>query len=88
MAPLRERAEAATAEKEHVPMTAATTDALHILSQEGQPYGSSRRCCNHCGVMIWPTVSAPVPRYVDNWTDWRAAPDNCGKSMPTKDQAA
>ncbi|HSX22872.1 MAG TPA: hypothetical protein VLE97_08885 [Gaiellaceae bacterium] len=50
-------------------------DVVHVLSQEGQPYGSSRRCCNHCGAMIW---IPPLPRYVDNWTDWRADPNNCG----------
>jgi hypothetical protein len=61
------------------------TEVLHILSQEDQPYGSTRRCCNHCGIMIWgPTA----PIYVDNWTDWRSAPNNCGKPLPTKDQAA
>jgi hypothetical protein len=81
MAPINERAEAAQAQKEHMPMT---DEALHILSQEGQPYGSSRRCCNHCGVMIW---GSSAPRHVDNWTDWRAAPDNCGKLLPTKEAA-
>ena len=85
MAPIDERAEETQAQKEHVPMTTATTEVLHILSQEGQPYGSTRRCCNYCGVMVW---GPSAPRYVDNWTDWRAAPDNCGKSLPTKDQAA
>lgn len=48
---------------------------VHILSQEGQPYGSERRCCNHCGVMIWGTEP---PAHLDNWTDWRASPNNCG----------
>ena len=48
---------------------------VHILSQDGQPYGSERRCCKHCGVMIW---GAAPPQHVDNWTDWRAHADNCG----------
>ncbi len=26
---------------------------LHLKTQRGQPYGSERRCCEHCGVMIW-----------------------------------
>ena len=47
---------------------------VHVLSQEGQPYGSERRCCNYCGVMIW---GADAPPHVDNWTDWRARPDRC-----------
>ena len=85
MARITERADEAQAQKEHVPMTTSTTEVLHILSQEGQPYGSTRRCCNHCGVMI---CGPNAPHYVDDWTDWRAALDNCGKSLPTKDQAA
>jgi len=51
-------------------------DVVHILSQDGQPYGSERRCCNHCGIMIW---GASSPLHVDNWTDWRQQPNNCGK---------
>ena len=52
----------------------AETPIVHILSQEGQPYGSERRCCNHCGVMIW---GSSAPPHVDNWTDWREASNNC-----------
>jgi hypothetical protein len=26
---------------------------LHLKTQNGQPYGSERRCCEICGVMIW-----------------------------------
>jgi hypothetical protein len=50
-------------------------ETVHVLSQEGQPYGSTRRCCNHCGVMIW---GASAPRHVESWSDWRSHPDNCG----------
>lgn len=50
---------------------------VHVLSQEGQPYGSERRCCNYCGVMIW---GASAPLFVDNWTDWRASPNNCTRT--------
>jgi hypothetical protein len=49
---------------------------VHILSQEGQPYSSERRCCNHCGSMIW---GALAPLHVDNWVDWRANANNCGR---------
>jgi hypothetical protein len=52
-------------------------DVVHILSQEGQPYGSERRCCNYCGIMIW---GSSAPRHVDNWTDWREQPNNCGRA--------
>ncbi len=51
------------------------TTIVHILSQENQPYGSVRRCCNYCGVMIW---GASAPPHVDNWDDWRANPSRCG----------
>jgi hypothetical protein len=26
---------------------------LHLMTQDNQPYGSARRCCEKCGVMIW-----------------------------------
>ncbi len=47
---------------------------VHVRSQDDQPYGSERRCCNHCGIMLW---GPSAPLYVDNWTDWRARPDRC-----------
>lgn len=25
----------------------------HLKTQRGQPYGSERRCCEECGIMIW-----------------------------------
>ena len=55
---------------------------MHVRSQEGQPYGSERRCCSHCGVslddgfrrrMTW----GPVPPYMESMADWRARPDRC-----------
>ena len=54
-------------------------EIVHILSQEGQPYGSERRCCNHCGIMIW---GASAPLHVDNWSEWHAHPDRCGNEDP------
>ncbi len=53
---------------------------VHILSQENQPYGSERRCCNHCGVMIW---GASAPLHIDNWTDWRVHPNRCALERKT-----
>lgn len=61
----------------------AKEDVVHILSQEGQPYGSERRSCNYCGIMIW---GPSAPRHVDNWTDWRADPSRCG--LPQDDRSA
>jgi hypothetical protein len=62
-------------------LTGALADnyRMHILSQDGQPYGSERRCCNNCGVMIWGEV---IPAHVDNWTDWRAHPNRCENEDP------
>jgi hypothetical protein len=56
----------------------STDPIVHLLSQEDQPYGSERRCCNHCGVMIW---GASPPLHVDSWSDWRANPNNCGAQL-------
>ena len=25
---------------------------LHLMTQRGQPYGSERRCCERCGLML------------------------------------
>jgi hypothetical protein len=47
---------------------------VHVRSQDDQPYGSERRCCNHCGIMLGGESSQP---FVDNWTDWRSASNNC-----------
>ena len=56
---------------------------VHLLDQSDQPYGSERRCCNRCGVMLWPEQQAklgtPMPAYVDNVNDYDAAPYNCSK---------
>ena len=44
------------------PVTEKTV--LHLMTQDNQPYGSRRRCCEMCGVMIW-FGSQPA------WTDDR-----------------
>jgi hypothetical protein len=36
-------------------------EAVHLLDQTGQPFGSVRRCCNYCGVMLG---FGPSPRWV------------------------
>lgn len=47
---------------------------LHLRSQQGQPYGSERRCCNNCGVMLWGNGL----RYTESESAWATAPDRCG----------
>lgn len=29
-----------------------TYEVLHLMTQDNQPYGSSRRCCERCGIML------------------------------------
>ena len=29
---------------------------VHLKTQRNQPYGSVRRCCERCGIMIWGNV--------------------------------
>ena len=52
---------------------------VHILSQEGQPYGSERRCCNHCGAMIWGSAS---PSFLTSWTEGAQVLSIGGESRP------
>jgi hypothetical protein len=33
-----------------------TKEGTHYVSQAGQPYGSVRRCCSSCGVMVLPEL--------------------------------
>lgn len=40
---------------------------LHLMTQRGQPYGSERRCCERCGLMM---VSRPDLFWkLHTWTD-------------------
>jgi hypothetical protein len=48
-----------------------TEPPVHVLDQTGQPYGSTRRCCNRCGIMVTSGV-----RYLSSIEEWRALPDN------------
>lgn len=52
---------------------------LHFRTQEGQPYGSESRKCNHCGIMIWPEMADPPPFTTDRET-WKRDPNNCQKA--------
>ena len=42
---------------------AAEEEVLHLMTQGNQPYGSQRRCCEICGVMIW---GLPQPAWTDD----------------------
>jgi hypothetical protein len=44
---------------------------LHLMTQRGQPYGSQRRCCEECGLMM---VGRDQSFWQDHaWTDEPAA---------------
>ena len=41
--------------------------SLHLMTQRGQPYGSVRRCCEECGLIM---VARPAEFWkTHNWTD-------------------
>lgn len=49
---------------------------LHLKTQRNQPYGSERRCCEKCGIMIWGNI--PIKgggAYTDD--------DECYNNPPT-----
>lgn len=60
---------------------AALDSATHYMNQDGQPYGSERRCCLHCGIMIWPGMQKVVPVFVESFTEWAATANNCARVM-------
>ena len=40
---------------------------LHLMTQRGQPYGSRRKCCERCGLMM---VARPDSFWKEHtWTD-------------------
>ncbi len=65
-------------------MTASTDpmdedqEPLHLVTQEGQPYGSVRRCCEVCGRMCWPGMLRSAMRWTDDRVAYEAAADRCG----------
>lgn len=51
---------------------------LHLRTQDGQPYGSERRCCEVCGVMVWPQVQgADTPEWTDDRSAYYASQYRC-----------
>jgi len=38
--------------------------ALHLVTQDGQPYGSARLCCERCGVQV--LYRSEVPHWTDD----------------------
>jgi len=52
------------------PVTEKTV--LHLMTQDNQPYGSQRRCCEVCGMMIW---FDPQPAWTDDRKIYATPPD-------------
>ena len=51
---------------------------LHLRTQRDQPYGSERRCCEMCGVMVWPErQGVDTPWWTDDETAYDTATNKC-----------
>lgn len=37
---------------------------LHIITQDDQPYGSERRCCERCGKAVWNCENYVTEKYL------------------------
>jgi hypothetical protein len=46
---------------------------LHLMTQDDQPYGSERRCCERCGVQI--LYRRDPPTWTDNREAYGSPPD-------------
>lgn len=42
---------------------------IHLMTQDNQPYGSERRCCELCGIMIW---CGERPAFIDDRAEFDA----------------
>lgn len=54
----------------------------HVVDQAGQPYGSTRRCCNQCGAMVVPGMII-----VESVAEWWGLPleRRCDRSRAMED---
>lgn len=50
-------------------MNVSDQTIIHLKTQRDQPYGSVRRCCEQCGIMIWGPSNI-------HWTDNPVVYDN------------
>jgi len=53
------------------------SEPLHLVTQDNQPYGSERRCCERCGRMCWRGMKGAAMRWTDDRKFWNAAADTC-----------
>lgn len=57
---------------------------LHLKTQRGQPYGSERRCCEECGVMIW---GAKTPEWTADPGIFREPPPGYRRCTDTEQRS-
>lgn len=50
---------------------------LHLRTQRNQSYGSQRRCCERCGIMIWSERDLSSPTYTDDEQTYLQADNAC-----------
>lgn len=51
---------------------------LHLVTQDGQPYGSERRCCEICGSMVWRAMQGDAtPDSTDDVAVYAASDRRC-----------
>lgn len=58
---------------------------VHLVTQRGQPHGSRRRCCEECGVMVWPEKRGDkTPEFTDDPVAYASDPRRCSLRMEVK----
>lgn len=63
----------------YLPPSPSKENPIHWVSQEGQPYGSTRRCCSHCGRMYWPGMQGSAEYATSDYKVWSEHKFNCSK---------
>lgn len=53
---------------------------VHLMTQDGQPYSSERRCCEICGLMIF--HNPDLPRYTNDRTQFKELPKKGTTGVP------
>ncbi|CAB4131543.1 hypothetical protein UFOVP276_8 [uncultured Caudovirales phage] len=56
---------------------------MHLMTQRNQPYGSTRRCCEMCGVMIWPH---PQPLFTTDPEEYENPPQGFIRCIDLKEK--
>jgi hypothetical protein len=56
--------------------------SLHLVTQNGQPFGSVRRCCEMCGLAVCSIVDKVGEALTENEKQYNDSPLNCWKELP------